>query len=295
MVITAVLAAAVAVVDAYRLKLMKTKMSQVSSRCVGRYAVLAEDLGDMTFDDLMKQDVHDLIGKARDENKAIMGDFIRQRLQEFYPALSRHNQEDSKDAHLSHLTVDFFIAHMGDDGSLDMSGRVTSARFAGRNSRSMSTSELVDQLKDIPVKSLQSVKTLNLSKCNLLDRDMELIFDAVRLLPNCSIVDLSWNRLSGVDNTNFNITLIELLTIEHIDFVVVAGNPIATVDRKDLYQNMDLELLKKIVWIPKDWIGPGTWKRVIGDVLDPNLQERIEAIERSHNCFYSHSHSQQDK
>lgn len=96
----------------------------------------------------------------------------------------------------------------------------------------------------------------------------------VRTLPNCKVVDLSWNRLHGLENPELvDKPLRELLGLSQIAYVNVTYNALASVDRKDLFTKLAADgatvcggitpPLARLIWIPEEWLTVGNWKKIV--------------------------------
>lgn len=126
-----------------------------------------------------------------------------------------------------------------------------------------------------------------MSSNQLLDSDFTKIADFVKLFPACEVVDLSFNRFYGKDSSGLvskdvDEALVKILSLETVKFVCVIGNPMASVDRRDLFdrlQRSNVDLFLKLIWVPSEWLKSGNWASMVGP--DANLQEKIRAAHRA--------------
>jgi hypothetical protein len=78
---------------------------------------------------------------------------------------------------------------------------------------------------------------------------------------------------------------LRILALAHIQWVAIAVNPIASIDRKDLFDRLCAPSLQahllKLIWVPEAWLPAGNWKAL---VRDASLHVRVEA---QHKAFYA--------
>jgi hypothetical protein len=115
---------------------------------------------------------------------------------------------------------------------------------------------------------LTEVRSVDFSENNLLDDDMiGIVSFVLEHLPKCFVVNLSNNRFHGFPmKEKIDCHLFRLLACDHIRFVDITGNSLASVDRLDLFlemESMSSHPLTKLIWIPEDWVDGGGWKSVI--------------------------------
>jgi len=124
------------------------------------------------------------------------------------------------------------------------------------------------------VVSFNKFDVVNLSNNNLMDTDVPLIADRVaKWAP--SVLDISGNRIYGSNietQASVDRGLRTILSNPGINFVVIDGNPIATVDRTDFFKSLSAADLEKLVWIPRCWVSAGKWKRMV----EPSNYEVVE-------------------
>jgi len=123
---------------------------------------------------------------------------------------------------------------------------------------------------------------VNFSGNHLLDDDLPEIAKAISKW-NPKIVNLSNNRFHGYDmryRKEVDKALQDILAVSSVKYVDITANPLASVDRKDLFNLLNKEQLKKLIWIPKNWINGGNWK-----VMIDNKSFHPE-IEKTHKEYY---------
>jgi hypothetical protein len=60
--------------------------------------------------------------------------------------------------------------------------------------------------------------------------------------------------------------------------VDISHNPIASVERQDFFEKLTEEQLKKLIFLPKQWVKTGAWK-----VLLTKFQD---IVRETHNKYY---------
>ena len=138
-------------------------------------------------------------------------------------------------------------------------GRLISSAYGG----------VAKNLNKLTVADLKGVKLskdkkLDLSHNNLLDVDLvnleEIIFTC-----KPRVLDLSMNRIHGYEllsRPQFDRAFWNILSYVQNYFVIV-GNPLASVDRLDLFSTFKEEHFKKLIWIPQSWIKGESWHAMV--------------------------------
>jgi hypothetical protein len=171
-------------------------------------------------------------------------------------------------------------------GELDLRGKVVPIVFKMIRPNAMSCDVLLQRYQ----KELQAIIDVDLSANNFMDDDLEPISGFVSKLPNCRYVNLSSNRSSGKSPSGavldkVDAALLRILALAHIQWVAIAVNPIASIDRKDLFDRLCVPSLQahllKLIWVPEAWLPAGNWKAL---VRDASLHVRVEA---QHKAFYA--------
>ena len=114
---------------------------------------------------------------------------------------------------------------------------------------------------------------------NLMDADLYLVEELVEFFPDI-ILDLSMNRIHGynlISRKQFDIAFMAILS--RVKYLVIAGNPVASVDRVDLFGKFTKNDFEKLIWIPHPWVRAGQWKTM----ADPKYWDLIE---KTHEDFY---------
>jgi len=167
---------------------------------------------------------------------------------------------------------------------LKLSGRLHSIRFEGKLSARISVKDIKEKLMDEKI-DLTSVKKLSCSANSLFDEDVPFITELAIDMQKCEVVDLSLNRLRGVGELQpiLDRAILALLNCKHIKLVNITGNALASVDRKDFFEKLskELELLRKLIFIPRQWINHGRWEDLVFGV------EAKEVVYSVHYRFYN--------
>ena len=107
------------------------------------------------------------------------------------------------------------------------------------------------------------ITAINLSNNPLTDSDMEHVVLVITKLENCRLVDLSNNRLRYCFDY-----MVELLRLEHVKFVDVTYNALASFDgrkffEKIIHESESVALFAKLIWISPHWVRMGSWKTLL--------------------------------
>lgn len=94
---------------------------------------------------------------------------------------------------------------------------------------------------------------------------------------SCQVVDLSYCWLSADANDDF-----ETIMTSVANFLVIIGNPAASVDNAAWLGCLHARFLEKLIWVPQEWLGKGGWKRIV--TAEP-LQAVVEKAHTSYLCM----------
>jgi hypothetical protein len=193
--------------------------------------------------------------------------------------VDRGNPFDSEETRIGPFEIPQKGYHPS-DGSVDLSESILSSAYE-KVARSSPTPGISKSFNEL-MKMKDAITSLNLSCNNLLDVDLPIIANFVTQCPNCSIVDVSLNRFYGNDEKRRLIvdeargTLLRQPAIKVVD---ICFNPVASVDRADLFHRLSREALAKLIWVPKIWLSAGRWKDMLPEA-------NVELVEETHNKFY---------
>lgn len=166
------------------------------------------------------------------------------------------------------------------DGTLNLRSQLSSTLLSkGVNSRAINCKEFFQRIDG---DALEKTRRLICSHNDLFDCDVKYLSKAVAAMPNCSEVDLSFNRLYGTSEETkmlLDTNIKSMLELSHVNYVVVIGNVIASLSRKDFYQDLKEEHLKKLIWIPKEWLAGNGWKSVLENV---NFHPMVEKLHQKY-------------
>ena len=123
---------------------------------------------------------------------------------------------------------------------------------------------------------------LDLSQNNLLDEDLRAIANLTEKI-RLKELDLRYNRFYGESEPLKSIVTNHMRTILRNveEWVIITGNALASVDRKDFFSGLSKKELEKLIWIPQIWLAPGNWKVVVENAEDQEL------VKAQHELFYS--------
>jgi hypothetical protein len=136
-------------------------------------------------------------------------------------------------------------------------------------------------LKDVIKLNLELVDgTLNLSLNNFLDSDLQYVLQLTEKY-QVKLLDLSFNSFHGYNSLTrqgFDAEFLKVLdNVEN--YVIVYGNPMASVDRMDLFKKFNEKQLSKLIWIPEQWVAAGAWKAMVD-------KQFHDIVNKTHVDFY---------
>jgi len=219
-------------------------------------------------EDLAICSLEELVDSAKPEDKLLMTIFAKRYL------LSGLEQSDPFDLFPS----EYVEEKEPRKDILDMKGKLVSIVYSSLSRNKKTPKELENSLKMDPPK----VKEVDFSNCNLLDQDLEAIAEIVRLCRPV-VVNLRGNRFHGYDlktQKEVDDALKNILAVAEVQFVDVTVNPLASTDRRDLFETLDKAQFKKLVWIPQSWLKAGNWKALVSKA------EMYQTITQTHEQYY---------
>jgi hypothetical protein len=160
------------------------------------------------------------------------------------------------------------------DGTLNLRSKLSSTRLKVAKDRQINCEELIHIIGG---DTFEKTRRVICSHNDLFECDVRYLFNLVAKMPNCFEVDLSFNRLYGtnvetkkmVDNS-----IKSILELPQVKYVVVIGNVIASLSQKDFFLQLNEDHLKKLIWIPSEWISGKGWKLVLeNEKFHPMIEE----------------------
>lgn len=109
-------------------------------------------------------------------------------------------------------------------------------------------------------------------------------------------IDLSLNRFYGLASSDFDSTFVQL--VRQTPYAVdVRGNPMATIDKKDLFVRLSEELrgseegsqplITKVIWVPEQYLEPRAWTIMLSSKLEGlDKKSLIEMIQNAHRAYF---------
>jgi hypothetical protein len=245
-----------------------------------RLAPYFENLRD---DDLAYFTETDIMEATEPKDRLLMQLFIKEHLE---PHLNQPNPFAGESAQFTTKS-----AWNHETGCLDLRGRVAPVMYCGLGgSARCSSRELAQLLQQLNVPP-EAVRILDLSENFLGDFDAPYILEFLKTLPNCKYVNLSNNRLHGFfaeSREAVDKALLGILQHSSVEFVNILGNPLASIDRKDLYEKIaedeeQRKLLRKLIFIPLRWLASNNWHVLF---VGPNKTETCAIVGKAHDQFY---------
>jgi len=164
----------------------------------------------------------------------------------------------------------------------DLSGKVLPKKLMNLWEQGKTKLIPIVHLPAMAAKEAENVRVLDLASSNLLDDDLPFIVEAVTILHKCEKVILTANRFHGNRDKEADECLRKLLALDHVRFVDIKRSPMASNDRRGLFENLTEEEYKKLIFIPRQWVQPLNW---FGQV--PDICRMV--VYQTHEEFYLHN------
>jgi hypothetical protein len=238
--------------------------SSVVSHLGTKFAALQQYFQNIDFDDLKNVSEENLLGAVPQEHKLLMRVFINQKLLPYLNIADPYASKLPPKEALPGKKI------------LDLKERVLShlypkLRLVGKFPITMIQEECKESLKNLDV--------LDLSCNHLNDVDLPIIAELVQKY-HPKVVDLSLNTFWGYQiHSQYLVDKALKSLLSSAKYVNIVGNPLATVDRKDLFQSLTEDQLSRLIWIPKCWVEGGSWKNMI-------RPESHELVRSTHEQYF---------
>jgi hypothetical protein len=142
--------------------------------------------------------------------------------------------------------------------------------------------DIPDQLKELGVDP-EKVKILDLSEQNLIDADVGATLKVVTSLPNCEVVNLAYNRITGSDEKSSPMKSLEgLLAMPQIKFVSITGNYVVSYSNRSILHEPP-HAVEKLVWISYQQLNFDEWKCMCPRHL-------VDSIIKTHVIYFGTYH-----
>ena len=230
----------------------------------GKFARLSCYFEGMTIGDVASLGKTFFVSSANNEDRPLMALFFKDELQKPLSEMkkaTRTKQKQEQQQHRQDKAEEF-----------NFSGKICSSTIKNLPQDKIFINDLSNKIKEKPW------DRLDLSRNELIDKDIPLLKELPTLLPNLRTLNLANNRIHGRGDSSVDDTIKSLL--EKLDFLVLLGNPIASVDRIGFWSSLNADQLEKLIWIPESWVEPRGW---IGMIPDLECQE---AVVEAHQKFY---------
>lgn len=120
------------------------------------------------------------------------------------------------------------------------------------------------ELREYISRFKQPITKLDLSCNSLNDNDVPYITYIAERLGECSEIDLSCNHIVGEKFDDTIHHLKNILALEHIQYLIIYGNDIATEKGKMFFNMLQDYQLKKLIWLKVEWL-KSKWHVCISD------------------------------
>lgn len=167
---------------------------------------------------------------------------------------------------------------------LNLNDKLLSVKFKSIESQKM----FVDQLYSYSVDP--RVQYISMRRNFLQDEDMEHILKFVSKACENRInlrltIDLENNYFHGYHPStreSFDENLKKILSLPQVTNVNLCNNPFASVDRSDFFSEVEMDQLKKLIWIPSQWLDNQLWTSMVR-----RSEAEIKVIFEAHLQFYT--------
>jgi len=250
----------------------------IANFCTGKFEPLSKYLEGITSTDFALLNEDDLVDLVDSKHRILMKLFVRKLQSRLYQNAS--DDPFSSDTSPSKIPQEKVL--VTPKGVLDLSKEVASISVKLANTPYIP----LDSLSSLYHKERGAIKVLNLSACNLVDQDLPTIAHFVSTLPNCEIVNLSNNHFHGIGEGKIKArtdkALFSLLDEKPLQYLDITINPLASVDRRDLFEKLKSTHLQKLIWIPFSWLDGRGWRTLI----EPTQQNLVL---ETHRTYYKHT------
>ncbi len=162
------------------------------------------------------------------------------------------------------------------DGRIDFRGTVISSQYKHLKGNLIAMHDLVNVLEEHKV-DFSIITELNFHECDLFDDDIAYVSALASKCVNCTLIDLSSNRLCWDFCDDFILIMLEKSSVR---FVNIIDNPLVCADRRDFFQKLSKEIMNKLVCIPQEWIPANRWRAIFP------MDAPFELIAETHNHFH---------
>lgn len=241
--------------------------AKISDCCTDQFQRLSKYFHDITFSDLDWIDEDDIVQTAMPEDRLLMKVFVIKCIRPFFETLeSKPVVNPRKQPRLS-----------VENGVLNLQRMVLSPTFE------KDTDTHLIPLADLPGKIQEDiwphhVRVLDLSYNHLSNKTLEHISRCLDVLPQCEVLDLSYNSIRDDEGCN---ELERILNRPSLSFLKICVNAIASDLGKSFLHGLDDDALRKLIWIPKIWLSSSGWKGVMED------ERKCVVVEQTHYLFYT--------
>jgi hypothetical protein len=238
----------------------------------GRFVHLQRYFKGLTLDDLPALSPEDLVDAADSQDKLLMRVFAKHlgsrlgQLDPFVPPTMPFAQPKKKET--TRKTLELANGQV-------LSHAFKSLRVVGKTPMDEVATKFEQQMKEVEI--------VDLSANNLLDDDLPIVVALVERCPRIQEIDLSNNRFHGYSKDTQPIVdkaIQALLSRSPPTSVNISGNPLATIDRKDLFASFSSTELSRLIWIPEPWLKGSGWNNMIPK------EELQEIVRRTHEVLF---------
>lgn len=232
-------------------------MQNVTDFCVGRFEHLTKYYKDITMDDLKYLNETDLLAPINNRNHKLLAKIL------IRSHLLKNNEDICLDEHVVKPQEINDIYTYQSEKKLKI--------------HNVSVFHKCDDIK--LNEALRECEYIDLSEQFITDEYFSHIVDII--IEKCAhvkIINLCRNRLKYADDL-----ILKLVKQPSIEYIDISINPIASIERKEFWTCLDLEILSKLIWIPWNWVQTGSWKTFWSD----QDSVHITITRKTHEIYYN--------
>lgn len=238
----------------------------------GVLSEIKDEMMKFTVEDLECLDEYDFCCLADSEKKKPLMKILYNRFQNRVKLSPYHDSYKSNDVNMSNRLISSSYGNL-------KSYKISFDQFV-RDASEVSTLEDSSSNPDKIFKRKHCCHIMNLSNNYLNDFDLPHLLQLVKDVYLVDFLVLYGNRFHCYKSSK-SLSIFRSIVKNVEKFIIIAGNPFATMDNKDeFFMNMDEDEVRKLIWINKPHIDSTAWKSLVP-------HEMIADIHQTHKDFYS--------
>lgn len=153
---------------------------------------------------------------------------------------------------------------------LDFCRKAMGARLAAKTAKTESIQggvgleratlkSIADELCKRSSADLARISELDLSYCDIFDQDLPAVLTIVELLPKCAVLNLTGTSLNSASAA----VVQQFTTRPSLEYLLIAGTGLASINGRSMFAGLKEEDLKKIVFLASNMLSSRTWKNTV--------------------------------